>query len=122
MTAIRPLLLLLLTVCRPTPSGIVTSWYGGKFQGRRTASGEIFDKNKKTAASRSYGFGTILKLSYRGKSCLVRVNDRGPFVRGRDLDVSEAVATELGFRTAGVALLTVEEVRQADQGCIRACT
>jgi rare lipoprotein A len=87
---------------------LVSSWYGDPFHGRRTASGEIFDKNKNTAAHKELPLGTKLKLSYKGRTVIVRVNDRGPYISGRDLDVSEGVALQLGFHDQGVALLEVQ--------------
>jgi rare lipoprotein A (peptidoglycan hydrolase) len=74
------------------------SWYGGKFNGRRTASGEVFDQNKLTAASRTLPLGTklLVKNPANGKSCTVVVNDRGPFVSGRDIDLSRAAAQKIG--------------------------
>lgn len=85
---------------------IVSSWYGNEFNGRQTANGEIFDQMAMTAASRTLPFGTILNLCYRLNCAMVRVTDRGPFVEGRDLDVSMGVAEVLGFRDKGVARLT----------------
>ena len=74
------------------------SFYSKKHQGRKTASGEIFDMNKFTAAHKRFKFGTILKIinpkTY--KSVIVKVNDRGPFVQGRELDLSYAAAQQIG--------------------------
>ena len=86
----------------------ITSWYGDKEQGRRTANGEVFDKNKNTAAHRELPFGTKLKLSYNGRTTVVRINDRGPWIAGRQLDVSESVARYLGFHEQGIAKLLVQ--------------
>ena len=68
----------------------VASYYHNKFNGRKTASGEVFSNNKLTAAHRTYPFGTYLKVTnvVNGKSVVVRVNDRGPFTKGKDLDLS----------------------------------
>jgi rare lipoprotein A len=87
-----------------------SSWYGGKFHGRTTASGEIYDMNKLTAAHRKLPFGTILKVINmdNGKSIQVKVNDRGPFVKGRVLDVSKKSAEELDFIKQGVANIKAE--------------
>jgi rare lipoprotein A len=81
---------------RPFPA--TASWYGGKFNGRRTASGEVFDQNKFTAANRTLPLGTrvLVKNPANGKSCTVIVNDRGPFVRGRDIDLSRGAAQKIG--------------------------
>ena len=74
--------------------------------GKQTASGEIFSATKSTAASNKYKFGTIIQLSYEGKTTKVCVNDTGAFVKyGRDLDVSSKVARTLGFEKKGVVSL-----------------
>jgi rare lipoprotein A len=80
------------------PFSATASWYGGKFNGRRTASGEVFDQNKLTAASRTLPLGTklLVKNPANGKSCTVLVNDRGPYVAGRDIDLSRAAAQRIG--------------------------
>ena len=80
------------------------SWYGAQHQGRRTASGEVFDMNRLTAAHRTLPFGTRLLVTNRdtSQSTEVRVNDRGPFVDGRILDVSYAAARQLGAVGAGI--------------------
>jgi rare lipoprotein A len=80
------------------------SWYGAQHQGRRTASGEVFDMNQLTAAHRTLPFGTRLLVTNRdtSRSAEVRVNDRGPFVDGRILDVSYAAARQLGAVGAGI--------------------
>lgn len=83
----------------------VASFYGRKFQGRRTASGERFDMNDLTAAHRELPFGTRVRVinMENGRSIVVRVNDRGPFVDGRVIDVSRRAAGELGFIHHGLA-------------------
>lgn len=80
------------------------SYYGGKFQGRKTASGEIFDTNKLTAAHKTLPFGTIVEVTNpsNGKSVTVRINDRGPFISGRCLDLSTAAMQAVGGVSAGV--------------------
>lgn len=88
----------------------VASWYGPKFQGRTTASGAVFDMYKATVASPNLPLGSLLRL-YNPKthaSQVVRVNDRGPYVKGRDLDVSYLVACRLGMEQEGVSRLQVE--------------
>lgn len=84
---------------------MVASWYGQKFQGRKTASGEAFDKYKLTAAHKTLPLGSIVKLTVKatGQSVLVRINDRGPWIKGRDFDVSEAAATALGMHEKGIS-------------------
>ena len=79
------------------------SWYGSQHHGKRTASGELFDMNQLTAAHRSLPFGTRLRVINRdnNQSTEVRINDRGPFVKGRILDVSYAAARQLGALGSG---------------------
>ena len=88
-------------------STVHTSWYS---HGHRTASGERFNPNGLTAAHKTLPFGTILRLTNEenGRSVTVRVNDRGPFIRGRELDVSRGAADQLGFRRKGVERLRME--------------
>lgn len=83
------------------------SWYGPRFHGKRTASGEVFNTNSMTAAHKSLPFGTRVKVTSRktGKSVVVRINDRGPFVRGRIIDLSKASAKALGM--AGLSEVTL---------------
>lgn len=79
------------------------SWYGGKFHGRKTASGETFNKNAMTCAHKTLKFGTMLKVTNKknGKSVIVKVNDRGPYVKGRIIDLSEASAKKIGIDGIG---------------------
>jgi rare lipoprotein A len=90
----------------------VCSYYSSKFEGRRTASGERFSNNALTAAHREYPLGTKLRLTNvkNGKSVVVRVNDRGPFVKGRDISVTRRAAKELGFVGAGFTEVKIEKV------------
>jgi rare lipoprotein A len=83
----------------------LASWYGGHFQGRQTANGEIFDTNQLTAAHKSLPFGTIVQVMHKenGKTVQVRINDRGPFVAGRIIDLSRAAADAIGLTAQGVA-------------------
>jgi rare lipoprotein A len=84
------------------------SWYGADFQGRRTASGETFNTDDLTAASKTLAFGTRLRVCRQGACVLVRVNDRGPYVGGRVLDLSRAARNALGYD--GVAFVTATPV------------
>lgn len=86
---------------------VVASWYGPGFHGDSTASGERFNQNALTAAHRSLPFGTRVELTNpaNGRSVVVRVNDRGPFRRGREIDVSRAAARRLGIENRGTARL-----------------
>lgn len=88
---------------------MVASWYGQKFQGRKTASGEIFDLNKLTAAHKTLPLGSLVKLTLKstGHSVIVRINDRGPWIKGRDFDLSEAAAWQLGMHKRGIAQVEV---------------
>ncbi|ASZ10342.1 septal ring lytic transglycosylase RlpA family protein [Chitinophaga pendula] len=81
------------------------SFYADKFQGRRTANGEIFRQGRKTAAHRTLPFGTKVKVTNlaNGRSIKVRINDRGPFVDGRIIDLSKKAARQLGMISTGVA-------------------
>jgi rare lipoprotein A len=83
----------------------MASWYGGKFHGRRTASGEPYDMHEMTAAHRQLPFGTRVEVRNpeNGRSVVVRITDRGPFARNRILDVSYAAAQELGMIGPGTA-------------------
>lgn len=79
------------------------SYYAAKFDGRRTANGERFDNGAMTAAHRTLPFGTLVRVTNvaNGRSVIVRINDRGPFTRGRMIDVSRAAADELGLVARG---------------------
>ena len=108
------LALLLGSVSARAESGLA-SFYGGKHHGGPTASGERYNQNAMTCAHRTARFGTKLTVSYRGRSIACRVNDRGPFVRGRIVDVSIAAARELGmigFGLVKVAVEVADETRQ----------
>ena len=87
------------------------SWYGKDFHGKKTASGEPYDMNALTAAHRTLPFGTLVRVTAQdGKSTVVRINDRGPFVKGRVIDVSYAAAKELGLTLAGSLPVRLERV------------
>lgn len=86
------------------------SWYGAKFNGKKTASGEKFDNTKFTAAHKTLPFGTKLKITDKksGKNVIVTVNDRGPFVKSRVLDISSSAAQELGVINKGIFTAEIE--------------
>lgn len=86
------------------------SWYGPGFNGKRAASGEIFNENAMTAAHKTLPFGTQLRVvdQRTGNAIIVTINDRGPFVRGRIIDLSKAAATQLGFRNRGTTPVCIE--------------
>ena len=87
----------------------MASYYGNE-SGRKTASGQRFDQNALTCAHRSLPFGTKLRVTHGGRSVVVTVNDRGPFVRGRVLDLSTAAARAVGLTGAGVGRVTAEVI------------
>jgi rare lipoprotein A len=91
----------------------VASWYGGRHQGRLTASGEVFDENKLTAAHLTLPLDTKARVTNltNGRSVEVMVNDRGPYVHGRVIDLSTRAAHELGMAQRGLALVRIEVVQ-----------
>jgi len=98
----------------------VASWYGKDFHGKKTSNGEVYDMHAMTAAHKTLPLGVYLKVSNRenGRETTVRVNDRGPFVKGRIIDLSYAAAKELGVDTVGTAPVRIEALgyRQAGSG------
>ena len=88
------------------------SWYGGKFHGRKTASGERYNQNKMTAAHKTLPFGTNVRVknTENGKSVVVRINDRGPFSKGRIIDLSRAAAKKLDMIKTGTAKVSIKVV------------
>lgn len=97
------------TVYLGRPMSGKASWYGPGFHGKRTASGERFNENAYTAAHRSLPFGTRVRVTNlrNGRMVDVRINDRGPFVRGRIIDLSRAAASEIGMIRDGVVPVEV---------------
>jgi rare lipoprotein A len=87
--------------------------YGDEFHGRKTASGEVFDRNALTAAHPTLPFGTLCKVTNlsNGKDVVVRINDRGPFKGGRIIDLSYAAAKEIGSVRAGIVDVKVEVLK-----------
>ncbi|MGF1491366.1 MAG: septal ring lytic transglycosylase RlpA family protein [Microcoleaceae cyanobacterium] len=88
----------------------VASWYGSGFHGRLTANGEIYNQYEMTAAHRSLPFGTEVRVTNQdtGLSTVVRINDRGPYISGRIIDLSAAAAQAIGLANTGIAPVTVE--------------
>lgn len=82
------------------------SWYGTE-SGSRTADGSFFDGTQLVAAHKTMKFGTKLRVTYQGKSIVVTVRDRGPYIKGRDLDLSRAAAARIGLIHAGVGTVRV---------------
>ena len=85
----------------------VASFYGND-AGSKTASGQRFNENDMTAAHRSLPFGTKLRVTHKGRSVVVTINDRGPFIKGRVLDLSKGAARAVGLTSSGVGHVTAE--------------
>ena len=94
------------------------SWYGKRFQGRRTACGSVFNPQHLTAAHRTLGFGSRVKVTElgSGRSVVVQITDRGPFFPGRGIDLSYAAARQLGIVHRGVARVKLEPVAPEPEG------
>jgi rare lipoprotein A len=94
----------------------VASWYGEPFHGRRTASGEVYDMEAMTAAHRTLPLGTVVRVDNRDnrRSVVVRINDRGPFVRGRIIDLSRAAARRLDMLGPGTARVRVTVIQAVE--------
>lgn len=104
------LVIVLLTITSSVFAGEgEASWYGPGFNGRKTASGERFNQNAMTCAHKHYRFGTRLRVSFRGRAIVCRVNDRGPYARGRIIDLSKAAARALGM--GGTGRVNIEVLR-----------
>lgn len=95
-------------------TGVTASYYAEDFHGKRTSNGERFNMNDYTCAHKSLPFNTILKVTNlaNGKSCEVRVNDRGPFVASREIDLSKAAAIKLGMIGSGTTKVKLEIVKR----------
>lgn len=96
----------------------IASWYGKKFNGKPTANGEIYDETALTAAHKTMPFGTILKITNtrNNKVVFVRINDRGPYIEGRSLDLSRGSAKALGMTHRGIVKVKIEEMSIPAQG------
>ena len=92
----------------------MASWYGPGFHGNRCANGEIYNQYGLSAAHRTLPFGTRVRVTNlnNNRSVVVRINDRGPFIRGRIIDLSKGAAREIGMISSGVAPVKVEVLRQ----------
>lgn len=95
-------------------TGVTASYYAEDFHGKRTSNGERFNMNDYTCAHKSLPFNTILKVTNlaNGKTCEVRVNDRGPFVASREIDLSKAAAVKLGMIGSGTTKVKLEIVKR----------
>ena len=106
---------------RKYPPGVQVgkgTWYGGKWHGRATANGETYDKFSMTAAHKTLPFNTRVKVTNldNGRSVILRINNRGPYGKGRIIDVSEKAARELDMIEAGVVPVRVEVIGRAKKG------
>jgi rare lipoprotein A len=105
---------------KPAPIGAtetgIASWYGIPYDGRRAANGEIFDMKKLTAAHRTLPFDTWVEVTNleNKKRVDVRITDRGPFVKGRIIDLSQAAAREIDMLTAGVVRVKVKVIKKKE--------
>ena len=117
------LCIMLLSSCASTPhvdytpeqrgNYVVASWYGKQFNGKLTASGNKFNMYAMTCAHKTLQFGSKLRVTNpdNNKSVIVTVNDRGPFIRGRDLDLSYGAAKKIGIVRKGVARVKMEHIK-----------
>ena len=116
----RPFLLIITTLflvplfSEVYKNGVTASYYAEDFHGKRTSNGERFNMNDYTCAHKSLPFNTILKVTNlaNGKTCEVRVNDRGPFVASREIDLSKAAAIKLGMIGSGTTKVKLEIVKR----------
>lgn len=108
-------------ICRPEPSAAkkpvyeavgLASYYGRRFHGRKTANGERFDMHAMTAAHRGLKFGSRVVVTNlkNGRKVEVRINDRGPYIKGRIIDLSYAAAKKLGMLSQGVAKVKISAI------------
>ena len=91
---------------------VKASWYGGKHHGGPTASGEKFNQHALTAAHKTFTFNTRVRVTNpaNGKSVVVRINDRGPYIKGREIDLSYAAAKQIGILNQGIAKVKIEKL------------
>ena len=94
----------------------VSSWYGPNFHGKLTANGEVYDMYGVTAAHKTLTLGTVVRVTNldNGKSLILRINDRGPYVDGRILDCSFGAAKKLGFHEQGTANVEIKVIEEGD--------
>lgn len=97
----------------------IASWYGPGFHGRKTANGERFNQYELTAAHPTFAFGTQLCVRSKstGQAVVVRVNDRGPFVKNRVIDLSKAAAEEIGMLDRGVKAVEIYKLDEGEEDC-----
>ncbi len=106
-------LVLLYQVAGPYYEVGIASWYGPGFDGNYTANGEVYDMNGISAAHKTLPFGTIVRVVEfsTGKSIVVRINDRGPFIEGRIIDLSKGAARKLGIIDKGITKVGLRIIR-----------
>lgn len=109
------LILLLLITANLFSTPAIASWYTADKKNALTANGEIFDNNALSAAHKTLTFGSIVKVSYGDKSVQVRINDRGPYIEGRDIDLTPKAAKELGIYDIGVAQVDIEIISEPEK-------
>lgn len=109
---------------KPTVQEVIASWYGREFAGRLTTSGERFDPYQLTAASVTIPLGSVVKVENptNGRSVNVRVNDCGPYVRGRSLDLSLGAARRIGISRQGIARLRITPITVTQGADADRCT
>ena len=90
---------------------VVASWYGEKYRGRPCASGEIFSPDLLTAAHKTLPFGTKVQCTLGSRSVIVRINDRGPFVKGREIDLSKSAFAKLAHTDAGLIKIKIKVIK-----------
>lgn len=100
------------SIATPTQQIGIASWYGNREAGHRTASGTIFDPSQATAANRTLPLGTCVRVTHlgNGRAVVVPITDRGPYVRGRLIDLSEMAAQMLGMKQTGLAQVRMDVV------------
>ena len=101
----------------PAHQNGIASWYGHEHNGRQTANGEIHDSRLATAAHLRLPFGSVVRVTNRktGASVVVRINDRGPYVKGRIIDLSERAARDLGVLTDGIAPVSIQLISKRER-------
>jgi rare lipoprotein A len=109
---------------KPAAREATASWYGSKFAGRPTTSGERFDPRRLTAASLTMPLGSVVKVENpkNGRSVRVRINDCGPLVHGRSLDLSQRAARKIGITHQGVARVKITSVKTPPNANIGRCS
>ena len=100
----------LVVIAGPVDGLALCSWYGGYFHGRTTASGAVYDQDGFTTAHKTLPFGTVIMFTYEGRGVIVTVTDRGPFIEGREFDLSRAAFAALADTSAGLIWAEWKEV------------